>query len=318
MRSAALLFCLTAACSGPKHVIRMVEEAPPHAESARVAVLHLAAQKGDRSTPEAARRVLDHNYRRAERLIRLAAGAGAEIIVTPEYVNSGNWILGDLRARVASQVPEPPTREPLWEIDDERIQPYLRRYARLSAELRCYVVAHTIERTEADGDLRYYNTMVAFDPRGRVVARYRKHNLWLYENFAASRGRQTACLDTPHGRFGLLICLDAIIPWTVLKTMSRHDIDFFIVTSNWQHTPLPGRTACNLLADLTGLPVAWSNQAHGGLAGGAGIIRPWARDRTIGMWGPEGVVVANLPLPERLRGNARLAPGPGCPVLATR
>ena len=36
-------------------------------------------------------------------------------------------------------------------------------------------------------------------------------------------------------------------------------------------------------------------------AGDAGVIRPYADDTAMGLWGPPGVVIANLKIPHRLR-----------------
>lgn len=314
MRTVALiLVVLGAACRGRNDIIRTVADGPPGNESFRVAVLHLKSVGGDRSTPEGAQQVLEANSRRAEQLIRLAADAGAEIVVTPEYLNSGNRLKAAELPHVASAVPDPSSKLPLWGYD--HVQPFLIRYARLAAELRRYVVTQTVERTDVGGETLYYNTLVAFAPDGRVAAKYRKINLWMYENWIEESGQDTGCLETPHGRFGLLLCLDVVVPWTWARTKREHDVDFYILSSNWQHTPVPGRAACNLLAVLSGRPVVWSNQARGGTAGDAGIIRPGAADTAMGVWGPQGVVVGNLPLPERLLAEAVLAPAPPCPVL---
>ena len=62
--------------------------------------------------------------------------------------------------------------------------------------------------------------------------------------------------------------------------------------------------AMSLLAGMSGRTVVWSNQQRGGLGGGAGVIRPGEDDTRFGIGGPPGVIVANLPLPGRLRGAA--------------
>ncbi|MHC4547916.1 MAG: carbon-nitrogen hydrolase family protein [Planctomycetota bacterium] len=305
-RITVLLLLLGAACSGPKHVIRMIEDGPGDRDTFRVAVLHQRSVYGDRYSPEEARRIYDRNWRKTEPLVRMAAGAGASVVVTPEYGLTGNRIALSERPYVSTVIPETPTQAPFWEVASDHTN-YLDRVARLSAELKIYLVAHAVEREEdEDGDLRYYNTMVAFGPRGRLVAKYRKINLYFYEYLIESTGDETVSFETPFGRFGMLLCFDAIVPWTWHKVQRKHDVDFFIVASLWQHTPLPGRAAMNMLAAMSGLPVLWANQARGGMAGDAGIIRPFAADTAMGVWGPEGVLVGNLPLPERLRTSARL------------
>ena len=45
---------------------------------------------------------------------------------------------------------------------------------------------------------------------------------------------QGGLIDTPYGRFGLLLCFDAIIPWTWGEVKDEHGVDFLIVSSLWQ------------------------------------------------------------------------------------
>jgi predicted amidohydrolase len=60
---------------------------------------------------------------------------------------------------------------------------------------------------EEDGG-RFYNTMGIAAPDGGV-GRYRKRRLYYTDQAYAEPGTEPFILDTPYGRFGLLICLDA-------------------------------------------------------------------------------------------------------------
>ena len=288
-------------------MVRMVEDGPPDDDSFRVAVLHQTSIVGERTTEAEADAIFDANWRQTEPLIRMAADVGAKVIVTPEYGNTGNHIQVEERYNTSTVIPAAPTTLPLWEIEDDGIEPYLLSYARLANELGIYIVTNALEREDKNGERNFYNTMVAIDPEGKVVARYRKINLYMVELMLETSGDETCSFETPYGRFGLLLCFDAIIPWTWGEVKDDHGVDFLIVSSLWQpYVPLPGRAAMNLLANMAGMPVLWSNQASAGTGGDAGIIRPAAADTAMGLWGPEGVAVGNLRLPRRLRVTARL------------
>lgn len=293
--------------STPTRMHRLVEDGPPGDDSFRVAVIHQTAVIGDRDTAEQAEAIIAANWRQTEPLIRMAADVGAKIIVTPEYGNTGNHIKVDERFNTSTVIPAAPTIRPLWEFEDQEIDAYLRDYARLAHELGIYIVTNALEREDLEGDRYYYNTMVALDPHGRLVARYRKINLYMVEYMLETSGDETCSFDTPYGRFGMLLCFDAIVPWTWGEVKDDHAVDFLIVSSLWQpYVPLPGRAAMNLLANMAGMPVLWSNQSSAGTGGDAGIIRPAAPDTAMGMWGPQGIAVGNLRLPRRLRVSARL------------
>jgi predicted amidohydrolase len=303
-----MLLSVAVSCkSAPTHMVRLVEDGPPDDDSFRVAVLHQTAVIGRRDTEADAEAIFDANWRQTEPLIRMAADVGAKVVVTPEYGNTGNHIKVAERYNASTTIPAPTTTVPLWEIEDDEIDSYLYAYARLARELGIYIVTNALEREDKGGERNYYNTMVALDPEGKLVARYRKINLYLVELMLETSGDETSSFDTPYGRFGLLLCFDAIIPWTWGELKDDHGVDFLIVSSLWQpYVPLPGRAAMNLLANMAGMPVLWSNQSSAGTGGDAGIIRPSANDTAMGLWGPDGIAVGNLRLPRRLRASARL------------
>ena len=66
-----------------------------------------------------------------------------------------------------------------------------------------YVLFNIIEVS----DNEYYNTSVALDPQGNVTP-YRKRILFETEYPYASPGDNPVLLETPFGKFGLMICID--------------------------------------------------------------------------------------------------------------
>ena len=73
----------------------------------RVALLHLGAKKSGRETEESALADLAFNTGEAEKLIRIAAERGAQLVVTPEYGNTGNLIPERARPWLSTCVPMP-------------------------------------------------------------------------------------------------------------------------------------------------------------------------------------------------------------------
>ena len=292
-RAAVLLLCAACARDG---MLRIKEELP-RADTVQVAALYLLAERGDRGTQEGADAVTAANFARLARLVRFVARRGARVIVTPEYGVIGGKVPRDSKRFLSTSLPAAPTPGPFWEERDPGIAPVLRDFARLSDEVDAYLVVHYLERVD---DL-YYPVSLAFDPGGRLLAAYRKRVLWPLTESDKASGSEPVSFDTPWGRFGMLVCSDAIGPVTWLDLKRKHDVDYFVCQSRWFPAPLTGRLAMSIVANATRRPVVWANERQFGLAGGAGIVRPWARDSVIRLGGRPGAVVANLRLPARLR-----------------
>jgi len=138
-----------------------------------------------------------------------AARSGANLVLFPEgsilgYDNGAEvWCRpgmssfktddGELRecrdvSDVAEMVPYDPTTQ------------YWRDFA---IDRSIYVLFNIIEVSNGE----YYNTLVALDPDGNVIP-YRKRILFETEYPYASPGDDPVLLETPFGKFGLMICID--------------------------------------------------------------------------------------------------------------
>lgn len=161
------------------------------------------------------------NYSRAEPMIRRAAAAGAQIVVTTECFLDGYAI------RDKSMPPE------AWRALGEEIPegPYLRRLRHLADEVDIHLVAGLVER---DGD-RTYNTAVLIGPDGRVIGRYRKQKLG-DERARNTAGCESPAFDTPHGRIGLIICADRRDP-EVVRRICANGVDLLICPSGGMWGP---------------------------------------------------------------------------------
>ena len=292
---AALWMVPACASKGYRIVDSSAEEQAPG--TARVAVLHLGARKSGRETKESALADLAYNTGEAEKLIRIAAERGAQMVITPEYGNTGNLIPEHARPWLSTTLPDP-GRTPLYRTGHPGVHEYVRDYARLAAELKIWIVTDVMEREVVDGETRYYNCGLVLDDRGCMRARYRKMYLWLLTEASLDPGVQPTVFETPFGRFGMLICSDALAPglWTDLVNGGA---DFIIMQSHWAPTPYVGTFAMGNIAGYSGKTVLWSNHP-GFLAGGAGVIRPgFGNDTSINTFGRAGVIIDDIEIPER-------------------
>jgi deaminated glutathione amidase len=143
----------------------------------------------------------DRNLETAERLIRGAASAGAELVVLPEKFN----VLGPAEQMVAAAEP----------LDG----PTLRWASGVAAELGVWLVAGSIvERVEETDKL--HNTSVLFDPDGEPRAMYRKIHMFdvevggvVYrESDTEAPGDEIVLGEAAGVSLGLSICYDLRFP----------------------------------------------------------------------------------------------------------
>jgi predicted amidohydrolase len=134
------------------------------------------------------------NFRRAEILIREAAGNGAKIVCTPESFLDGYAIRdASLTIEQLRAVAEPiPTGA------------YFRRLQKLADELDIYLIAGI---TELDAEA-VYNSAALVGPDGQLIGTYRKKYLWIDEREKYSPGDSFPAFETSYGKIGMMICSD--------------------------------------------------------------------------------------------------------------
>lgn len=176
--------------------------APNRAPSATYApgVMGLVQYDGDAHFGE-----YGHNMAELTRLAGQAVARGARIVVMPEgsaygyaskdelWCKPGMATFRGKRCRDVSAVAE--------SVPGGRSSEHWSAFARANG---VYVLFSVLER---DGD-RFHNAMGVASPDG-TVGRYRKRRLYYTDQAYAEPGTDPFILDTPYGRFGLLICLDA-------------------------------------------------------------------------------------------------------------
>ena len=142
------------------------------------------------------------NLERAERLVRVGAARGANLVALPEVFN---W-----RGKRAEQAAAAET------LDGESLS----LMSRLARELRIHIVAGSITERGEDSS-RSYNTSVLLGPDGGRLAVYRKIHLFdvdlpgrvtVRESDSKIAGADVVCAETPVGAIGLSICYDLRFP----------------------------------------------------------------------------------------------------------
>jgi predicted amidohydrolase len=142
------------------------------------------------------------NLERAERLVRVGAARGANLVALPEVFN---W-----RGKRNEQTAAAET------LDGQSLM----LISRLARELGIHIVAGSITE-QIEGESRCYNTSVLFGPDGGHIAAYRKIHLFdvdlpgrvtVRESDAKLAGADVVTGATPLGAIGLTICYDLRFP----------------------------------------------------------------------------------------------------------
>ena len=105
-------------------------------------------------------------------------------------------------------------------------------WASFAAEHDVTVVFHV---PEVDG-AAFYNAIGVVDPQG-FVARYRKRTLYYVDAAYASTGDESVVIDTPAGRFGLMICLDGTYDDGYYDEYAALGVDGIIIPMDWDDDP---------------------------------------------------------------------------------
>jgi predicted amidohydrolase len=140
------------------------------------------------------------NVARATALVHAAAGRGARLVVLPEVFA---W-RGPDGAPEAESIPGPLTEE----------------LGALARTLGIYLCAGSVLEA-VPGEPRAYNASCVFDPRGALIARYRKLHLFdidlpgrvsVRESDTRAPGSEVVTVPTGLGTLGLSICYDLRFP----------------------------------------------------------------------------------------------------------
>ncbi|HEX3669370.1 MAG TPA: carbon-nitrogen hydrolase family protein [Acidimicrobiia bacterium] len=227
---------------------------------------------------------VDRNLEVAERLVRDAAGRGADLVVLPE---KWNLLAGAAELRAGAEPLEGPTISAA------------RGWAR---ELGIALVAGSIaERTEVDG--RAFNTSVLIDGDGEIAAAYRKIHMFdvevggvVYrESETEQPGEEIVVTEAAGLELGLTVCYDLRFPELYRILAVRGARAFTVPSAFTAHT---GRDHWEVLLRARAI----ENQAFVIAANQHGAAPPhydsYGRSMIVDPWGvplavaPDGAAVA--------------------------
>ncbi len=145
----------------------------------------------------------DRNWKTCERLVREAAAAGAQLVVTPENTT----FLGPHAQKVALAEPlDGPTHT---------------RFGELAQSLQITLLVGSVAESAEGEASRCHNTSLLFGPDGQLLSHYRKVHLFdvdvedgvrFKESDTIAPGDTTVVTDSPCGRIGMSICYDLRFP----------------------------------------------------------------------------------------------------------
>lgn len=83
-----------------------------------------------------------------------------------------------------------------------------------------------------------FNTAVAFDPKGNLVAKYHKMQVYYEPMYNIPTKPQLIHFDTPFGRMGLHICFDILFNLPGTKLISDYNVTTMLFPT-WWYDELP-------------------------------------------------------------------------------
>lgn len=196
------------------------------------------------------------NCERAEALIREAAAGGAQIVCTTECFLDGYAITNK----------EMPLEEYRGLGEQVPGGPFYERLANLADELDIHLCAGMLE---AEGEHRY-NTAVLIAPDGRLIGKYRKHDLG-HELVRNTPGTELPVFDTPHGRIGLMICADRRNEQLVGR-LKANGAELLICPSGGMFGPVKNDPILQARSRETGLPIVFVHPVEFLVTGPGGVI----------------------------------------------
>ena len=107
----------------------------------------------------------------------------------------------------------------------------LRRLSALARELELVIVAGFPEFDPSTGEV--FDSTAIFDAGGAPVGAYRKTHCLEKERRIFSQGNDLPVWRTQAGKFGVLVCWDAVMP-EAARVIALQDPDFVVVVGAWE------------------------------------------------------------------------------------
>ena len=156
----------------------------------------------------------EENFRRAEALVRQAAGGKPDVIILPETWNTGFF-----------------PREDLASLCDRDCAQTRMVFGALAKELGVNLVAGSVANARGG---RVYNTACVFDRNGELLCAYDKTHLFtpMGEQDFFTPGDHLCRFELDGVPCGILICYDIRFP-ELTRTMALEGMDLLFVVSQW-------------------------------------------------------------------------------------
>ncbi|HOF99703.1 MAG: 2-oxoglutaramate amidase [Firmicutes bacterium ADurb.Bin248] len=221
----------------------------------------------------------DENLKKAEALIRAAAGAGAKLVVLPELFN-----FSGLSEDVAANAEH---------LEGGRTFNFL---GSLAYELGIWLNGGSIYEKIAGSD-KCFNTTLFFDPAGRCAAKYRKVHMFdvdvergprYLESESVEAGGQIVVCRTDFAKIGLAICYDLRFP-ELFRAQALAGAE--VLTLPAEFTLNTGKDHWETLVRAR----AVENQAYMIAAGQIGVKKYYQSNGSSMIVDPWGTVVAAAP-----------------------
>lgn len=158
----------------------------------------------------------EENFRKVEGLIEKNSGSGLDLIVLPEFFNTGL---------------NPEEFKRLCE--KEQTSKTLEFFGAVARKYSSYIVVGSI--VEADGD-NLYNTSWLLDRSGNKVAKYRK--IHLFDRYGGTEhlyntpGDKIVVAQTDFGKIGMSICFDIKFPEHYIE-LTKLGAQFIVAPAAW-------------------------------------------------------------------------------------
>jgi len=231
------------------------------------------------------------NLEAVRKQVLRAAGMGATLIATPENTT----FLGPAAKKLTIAEPvDGPTHRALGGI---------------AKDAGAWLVVGSVAETAAAGQC--YNTSLAFDPSGALVASYRKIHLFdvdipggpsFRESAFIAPGHDLVVVPTPVGALGLSICFDLRFP-QVYRELVHRGADTLLVPSAFtvptgkEHWHLLLRARAVESQSFVLAPAQVGKHDDDGIRESYGhslIVDPWGRVLADAALDPEGIAIADL------------------------
>ncbi len=157
---------------------------------------------------------IEHNFKKAEELIRLAAKENPDTIALPETWSTGFF-----------------PKENIKEFCDQNGNRTKRLFSKLSKELNVNIIAGSVINEKQDG---IYNTSYIFNKQGECIAEYDKTHLFSYmgEDQYFEKGSGITVFELDGIKCGIVICYDIRFV-ELVRTLALQEIKILFVVAQW-------------------------------------------------------------------------------------